>query len=111
MTWEGMPPYRTLVIAQGRIELLADGEGLLRTRASEIKIRFFEGIRPPGVVSGTSICVVGRLWSANLGRFYSMHDCILMTRKGMRLSLMKTLKKYSVAPSTYMDLPEAFRKK
>jgi hypothetical protein len=60
------------------------------------------------VRSGASVCVVGRLWTTNLGRYYSIQDCIVLNTRGMRRSLASFLKKYSIAPKTYMDLPTPY---
>jgi hypothetical protein len=101
-----------LVVATGKLEVLENtwGEGLLRG-SSELRIKFYEGVLPPGIKTGDTVTVVGRCWSSNLGQAFQVRDAILIPDKGFRMSLAKVFKKYTLAPSTFMTLPPEFAEK
>jgi hypothetical protein len=111
--WAGAPSFRQLVIAEGRVELFDQtyGEGLLRGKSCELQIKFWEGIFPPKIMTGDYICIIGRAHTYNFGQGFVVRDCLLATGGGFHRSIVNVLKKYCVAPKTYMDLPPQYKQR
>lgn len=98
---------------QGKIDIVdvKRAEGLIRARGCEIRVRFWESILPPGLMTGMTVTVVGRMSTVNLGQDFMLRDCLIIENAGgFRRSLGKTIKKYCLPPSTYMSLPIMFLK-
>lgn len=93
---------------RGKVELVQPGCALLRSKSATITVYFFDRVTPPTVRTGDTIALCGRMLSEQMQTVYSIQDAILL-KKGYKMAITKLMKKYSVAPKEYMDLPERYR--
>lgn len=116
--WEhGVPSYSSLFVGWGRVTIKRVGKDQrpftqIHTAAGVYTVRWFAGVVPPEVKSGSTQVVVGRIGTMSMGTEVFVSDALVIgeNRGSFRMSLTKLFKRYTAKPKSWMDWPDEWRK-